>query len=207
MYHKQALACIINKPWLVSLVGAATRIISVATKLLSRQAYFCRDKHVQRYAYRYKAFVATNTCKGMLIETKLLSRQTRAKVCLSRQSFCRDKHVQRYAYRDKAFVATNTCKGMLIETKLLSRQTRACRDKHYFVAKRKEKETCFVVTNICVSRQTRVCCDKTFVATKIILVAAPANHRLGPCHGTLTPEKNSKATLTPSLPQPVKSPG
>ena len=133
----------INKPWLVSLVGAATRIIFVATKLLLRQAYFCCDKHVQRYAYRDKAFVATNTCKGMVIETKLLSRQTRAKVCLSRQSFCRDKHVQRYAYRDKAFVATNTCKGMLIETKLLSRRTRAkvclsrqsfCRDKHVLVA-------------------------------------------------------------------------
>ena len=31
------------------------------------------------------------------------------------------------------------------------------------------------MTKECFSRQTRFCCDKTFVATKMILVAAPAN--------------------------------
>ena len=87
----------------VSLAGAATSIISVATKVLSR------DKHV---------FVATNIC---------LSRQytsfAATKICLSRQTlFCRDNYVcvatkvlSRQAYfcrdkrrvcRDKTFAAT-----------------------------------------------------------------------------------------------------
>ena len=39
-----------------------------------------------------------------------------------------------------------------------------CRDKIMFVA-----------TKLCLSRQSRVCRDKTFVATKMILMAALAN--------------------------------
>ena len=45
-------------------------------------------------------------------------------------------------------------------------------DKHTFVA---TKDVFYDITN---TRQTRVCHDKTFVATKMILVAAPANDRL-----------------------------
>ena len=55
----------------------------VATKVLSRHAYFCRDQHV---------FVATKHVfcseKSMLVETELVSRQ----MCLSRERHsCRDK--------------------------------------------------------------------------------------------------------------------
>ena len=50
------------------------------------------------------------------------------------------------------FVKTNTCLSQ----------------KHTFV-------TCFVVTNTCLSWQTLVCYERTFVATKSIRVAAPAN--------------------------------
>ena len=72
-----------------------TRLLSgqntsfVATKLLSQQAYFCRDKHLSGQTY----FVATKVLPRRL----LLSRQTR--VCrdktrlLSQQKCCRDKHV------------------------------------------------------------------------------------------------------------------
>ena len=54
---------------LLSLAGAATSIIFVVRKLLSRQTRVCHDK-------------------SMLLETKLLLRQTR----LSRQNFCHDKN-------------------------------------------------------------------------------------------------------------------
>ena len=60
------------------------------------------------------------------------------------------------------------------EVWFLSRQTRVCRDKSDFVAasillwrqKTKQKKTCFVATITCLSQST---------ATKMVLVAAPAN--------------------------------
>ena len=83
-------------------------------------------------------------------KTHLLSRQNTSfvatKVCLSWQKFCRGKHV---------FVAT---KHVFVETKDVF-----CRDKRMLVETKR------------LSRQTRVCLEKTFVATKIILVAAPAS--------------------------------
>ena len=124
--------------------------------------FFCRDKHV---------FVATKhdffRDKSMLAATKVLSRQNydciifvATNTCLSRQTrVCRDKRMlaatkllsrQVYFCRDK--------------TRLLSRQTRVCRDKHNFVATK------------LLSRQAYVSRDKhVFVATKMILVAVPAN--------------------------------
>ena len=38
---------------------------------------------------------------------------------------------------------------------------------------------CFVVTNLCLSQETHVCGAKTFVATKMVLVAAPGNDSEG----------------------------
>ena len=59
------------------------------------------------------------------------------------------------------FVATNTC--------LLRQNTSfACRDK-----------TMLVVTKLFLSRQNYVCRDRSFVATKMILVAAPASGNQG----------------------------
>ena len=90
---------------------------------------------------------------------------------LSRQKFCHNKHAfvatktclsrQKYVYREKSFVVTNikllqVYKHNFVTTKLLLRQA-------YFCA---------------LSGQTHVCCDKhVFVATKMILEAAPANDR------------------------------
>ena len=77
----------------------------------------------------------------------------RTNTCLSRQIFVATKHFFRDKLkknRDKSFVAT----------KVLSRQAYFCRDKRRVL-----------------SWQARVCRDRTFVATKIILVAAPANDR------------------------------
>ena len=118
-------------------------------KYFSRQTHACCDKHV---------FVTTKkslsrqkyACRDkiLLFATKRLSR------------ICRDKHV-------------------FVGTKVISRQTYFvatkdvfCRDKHVLVATKCDKKVnrdkiMFVATNI--SR------DTSFVATKIILVAAPAD--------------------------------
>ena len=70
--------------------------------------------------------------------------------------FCRDK---------RNFVAT----------KVLSRQAYFCCDKHVFCP----DKSMLVATNIlsgqrrALSRETRVYSDRTFVATKMVLVAAP----------------------------------
>ena len=104
--------------------------------------YFCRDK----------CSVATNAC---------LSRQT----ILSRQAyFYRDKHVFvttiHVFCRDKSMlVANRTFVATFVATEIF------CHDKHNFVATKT-----FVTASIFLSRQ-KTC----FVATKMILVAAPAN--------------------------------
>ena len=86
------------------------------------------------------------------------------KVCLPRQNFCRKKN-------------SLSRQSMLVATERLSRQTR-------FVAASmilSRQTTRFVATNKCLSRQIRVCRNKTFVATKMILVAAPANNKAQAC--------------------------
>ena len=125
------------------------------------------------------SFVATKVCwsgQNYVCRDILLSRQI---LVSSRQAyFCRDKsmlvstkHLLRQNCRDKTFVATNIC---------------VCRDKHTFVATIHVfvpikvfvvaivllRQKTFVATSILLSRlsQTHV-----FVATKMILVAAPAN--------------------------------
>ena len=70
---------------------------------------------------------------------------------------------------DKTFVVTKLClsrQNFCHDKNTLSRQTYFCRDKRHVLS----------LTNTCLSWQTCVCRDKTFVATKIILVAAPANN-------------------------------
>ena len=96
--------------------------------------------------------------------------------------FCRGKTPllsgQTYACRHKRFVAIKLC---------LSQQTCVCRDK-CFVATNiccskhnfcRDKLTFVVITRVCrdktrlLSRQNYACHNKTFVARKVILVAAP----------------------------------
>ena len=94
----------------VSFAGAATSIIFVATKGLSRQTRACRDIHV--FVTAKHAFGRN---KGMLVATKL---------CLSLQAyFGRDK---RRALSGQAHVCRD--KSVLVATKIF------CRDKHNFVA-------------------------------------------------------------------------
>ena len=114
--------------------------VFVMTKLLSRQAYFCRNKiHIlswwtcvccdnSKLVVHNKTFVPIKLCllQRIFVVTKLLLRQ-------------------KYVGRNKCFVMTTT---------LLSQQ-----------------KTGFVVTNV----YTCMCCGKSFVGTKMILVAAPAN--------------------------------
>ena len=179
-------------PSTLSLAGAATSIILVATKLLSWQAYFCHNRHV---------FVSTKhifCCdKSMLVTTKPLSRQSY--FCCNKT--CHDKYLswQTFSHNKLTFVMTSTCLSQQnmcfvvtkvnVATNFLSQQTHVCPDKYmswqnfccnkhnsfmtklwlwqaYFCCKRKHV----------LSQQTYVCHDKTFVMTKMVLVAAPANN-------------------------------
>ena len=113
----------------------------VATKVLSQQAYFCRDKHM--------SFVATKVClsrqnfcrdKIMFVATKLCL--SVSKKYLPRLRFCRNKHT---------FVAKNICRATSIR---LLRQA-------YFLTKMGHfNKHIFVATSIglsgqktCLSRQ------------------------------------------------------
>ena len=107
-----------------------------------------------------------------LDKTRLLSQQKyivcRDKICLSRQTqFC----------RAKIFVAWNLLLSRLTcvcrnKTPLLSRQKYACRDKTFvaniILSRQNAASILLSRQNMCLSRQG-------FVATKIILAAAPAN--------------------------------
>ena len=81
--------------------------------------------------------------------------------------------------QNTCFVSTKVCLSRQnFINSCLSRQNSChnkmfCRDKHNFVA-----------TNITLSRQAYFCCDKrrVFVATKVILAAAPANARFSYVH-------------------------
>ena len=142
--------------------------------------------------------------KSMLVMTKKLCHDKPNYVCcdeafvvtniiLLRQTFCCGK---------LTFVGTNIClsqqnksfvttKNMLITTKRLSQQT--CVSWQIFaMTKVLSGQKYFVTTNIvllqrayfchkkrCVlSWQTHVCCNRTFVTTKMVLVAAPANDNI-----------------------------
>ena len=86
---------------------------------------------------------------------------------------------QKYACRDKTFRATNTClsQQICVSTNILSRQNIFCRDKHNFVSTKVLSRQAYFCCDKrrLLSRQTRVCRDKTFVAAKMILVAAHAS--------------------------------
>ena len=120
------------------------------------------------FLLRQRVFSRQKTCfvakKSMLVATKF---------CLSRQKVCHGKyvateHVFRFLCRDRTRLLSrqNYASTVFIATKVcLSRQNYVCRDKLL-----SRQKTCFVVTNT-------FCRDKhkTFVASKMILMAAPAN--------------------------------
>ena len=106
---------------------------------------------------------------NIFLVTKLLSWQTCDKRCLFlQQKYARHGQTlveclsqQMCVCRDKlTFVVTNTCllwqNMSFVKTKVCLSQQNFSRDKHTFVA-------------------TSICHDKSFVATKIMLVAAPVN--------------------------------
>ena len=109
---------------------------------------FCCDKHL---------FFMTNTCLSWQNMSFVVT-----KVCLS-------QHI---------FVATNIChNNSFVTTKIF------CGDKHkYFATKVLSRQSYFCHNKRCVlSWQTHVCCNRSFVATKMILVAALADDRDWPC--------------------------
>ena len=150
------------------MVGAATSIIFVMTKVLSRQTCVCHGKtHLlsqQKYAYKSQ--------QQNFGRNKYLSRQTRVS---------RDKTFVTTSilfWRDKRHaLSRQTCvwcdKSILAMIKLLLQPNYVCHDKYFSpqhfccdknILSRQDKHT-FVATNMC-------CRDK-----KIILVAAPTNDR------------------------------
>ena len=107
----------------------------------------------------------------MLVATKPFSRQTfvATKIILSRQT--RLLLRQKYACRNKHVFA-------FVETKIF------CRDKSFLSVSilLSRQRTCFVATNTCLSQQTRVYRNNTFVATKMILTAAPVSDTVEDLH-------------------------
>ena len=111
------------------------------------------------------------------------------KVCLSRRQkyVCHDKHIfvatnmilslQNICRYKHTFVATN----IILSCQNIFCLKYACRDKHVFVATNICLDKRFVTTKIfCRDKHNFVCRDKTFVKTKMMLVAAPANDRHSP---------------------------
>ena len=143
------------------MAGAATSIIFVATNMcLSQQNMSCCNKSMLvvtfvtiKYFCCNKSFVTTN-------------------ICLSQQKmFCHYKHV---FVVTKVSLSPETCvcrNKYLVARKVLSRQKYVCATSIHL----SQQKMCFVLRQT----QTRVCHDKTFVATKIVLVAATANDRKG----------------------------
>ena len=103
--------------------------------------------------YHWRQLLQTRQTR-MLVATKRFSRQTFVATKITRL-------LMRQKYSVFAFVATKTFshdKHNFVATNVFSRQAYFCRD-----------------NGRALSRQTRVCRNKTFVATKIILAAAPVS--------------------------------
>ena len=132
----------------LSLVGAATSIICVAMKVLLQQnTSFVAKKYV---CHDKRVFVAKKT----FVMTNI----------------CCDTHVmtKTFCYCDKHFVIT----------KLLSRQAYFCHDKRCVCCDKNMSVTTKILLSwqkTCFVMQTCACHDKTFVTTKMMHVAAPAN--------------------------------
>ena len=125
----------------LSLAGAATSIILIATKVwlsrqkkkLLRQKYFIATKPLSR-----QIFLATNI---------ILSRQTR--VCRYKTRLLSR---QKYACHVKTFVATNTCllRQRFVATKVLSRRAYFCRDKRRLLLWQRQ---------VCRNKRQNICPD------------------------------------------------
>ena len=133
MYLSRQNTCLSQQKY-----ACSDKIMFVATKVLSRQAYVCHDK-------RLVLSRETRVCcdKRMLVATKLLLSQN-------------------YVFGDKYFSLQTFCRDRIYFFATIFSQQNLFDDKHTFVA---TKDV------FC------VCHDKTFVATKMILVAAPTNDR------------------------------
>jgi len=105
------------------------------------------------------------------------------------------------------FIATNTClsrkKSYFVATKIsLSQQTRICRDKTFVATNICSNKHIFFTTRVCrdktrvLSREKYDCFDKTFVATKMILVAAPGSDTW---HSTAQRYSSSKSNACQEL--------
>ena len=179
-------------PQKLSLAGAATSIIFIATNVLLQQTGVCHNKHM---------FVATKhvIChnESMLAATNLTLLQQKY-ACHDKKNY--DKHVfiaakvlsQVYFCHDTSLLSWQTAvcrdKGKLV----LSRQNYACWDKYVsrqrfchdkvlnmFFTTRKlccDKHT-FVMTKVMFCQDKQVFVAATFVMTKMILVAAPTKDK------------------------------
>ena len=132
----------------MSLAGAATSIIFVATEVRLPRQTFCCDEI-------------------MFVVTKLLMQQifVLTNMCLSRQAyFCCDKGC--------VFLRqTRVCHKCSVTTKIHLSQQNLCHNKHTFVV---TKDAFFCdkrvfVTNV-LSQQKYICHNKTFVTKSILLL-------------------------------------
>ena len=97
-------------------------------------------------------------------------------VFLLQKNFCHDKYLLRQTH-----VMTKTfcyCDKHFVITKLLSRQAYFCHDKRCVCCDKNMSVTTKILLSwqkTCFVMQTCACHDKTFVTTKMMHVAAPAN--------------------------------
>ena len=95
------------------------------------------------------------------------------------KSACQKKNINKTRRQNTEKHITDPYQG-LHSTKVLSRQAYFGRDKRRVLG-----------------RKTRVCDEKTFVATKIILVAAPANDTIQTCQSTTDQGLHNRCTAQP----------
>ena len=149
--------------------------LSRQTRVLSRQKYACRHKN--------PSFVTTKIClprqnfccdKIKFVATKYFVAEQKRSDILLRHVFVSTKHVFVAKKQQKTTTTCLSQQAYFCRDKrcVLSRQTRVCRDKSKLYVCR-DKHT-FVAT------KDYFCLDKKIVATKIILVAAPANDTCPP---------------------------
>ena len=135
-----------------------------------------------------KRFVATNvfaTTNVVFFCDKHMFVMTKYVFCCKKYMLVATKYCL-YDCHNKTFAATNTCcnKHNFVMTKVLSWQKMFCHNKHLFVTTKH-----IVMTKDVFCCDKRVCCNKhvwhnkTFVATKMIFVAAVANDRMNGCYG------------------------
>ena len=168
-----------QKTWLLFFVVVVMIVLNYHLPELPQVSFLSQHKFCLHVCHDKHMFVATH-------------------VCLLRQNFCHDKHIfvvkscsNKTCHDKLTFVATKTClswqnTAIVMTNTCLSRQifvaTKVLLRQKYFATKVLSQQAYFCCTKDVFWHNKCACCEKhmfvvtkPFVATKIILVAAPAS--------------------------------